>query len=171
MANMFLSGHGGWKPAFGYVQVPRGVSVAFYTHFAKNLITGMEYKILDGSYTTVDRVIGEYSQCPNMQISGQEAAWTTKSESKLNKAYWGDKSMVIGVPEGQNGKLQEFFDLLSKTMNRGDTCTIHWLACSTLQLSQVGGRNHGLNAGDFKHDPNSQGRYRIRNPDGSFLWI
>lgn len=170
MANLFLSGHGGWKPEYGYTNVPRGVSVVFYTHFAKNLITGMEYKILDGSYTTVDRVIGEFSPCPNMQISGQDDEWTKKSESKLNKAHWGNDAAVIGVPKGESGKLDEFFDALAGEMRQRDTLTIHWLACSTLQLKQVGGRSHGLNAGDFQHEA-KPGRYRIKKPDGSFSWI
>ena len=60
MANIFISAHGALKPAFGYTKVPRGVTVVFYTHFAKNLITGMEYKVLEGSYLENDRSITEF---------------------------------------------------------------------------------------------------------------
>ena len=171
MQHLFLSGHGGWKPGYGYTQVPRGITVRFYTDFAKNLMTGMEYNILDGSYTTVAREVGEFMQCPNMQISGQDDAWTARSEARLNQVYWGDESMVVGVPEGQSGKLNQFFERLKDTMSQGDEGVIHWLACSTLQLKQVGGRLHGLNADDFRHRPEQSGRYRIKNPKGGFIWI
>ena len=170
MRHLFLSGHGGWKPEYGYATVPRGVSVYFYTHFAKTLMTSMEKLILTGAYTTTDRIVGELSQCPNMQISGQPDAWTTASEAHLNKAYWGDESMVLGVPEGEKGRLADFFAMASGAMAQGDKVAIHWIACSTLQLKQVGGRSIGLNADDYRHDTR-KGHYRITNPDGTFRWI
>ena len=48
MANIFVFGHGGWKPADGYTVIPAGTSVKFYTEanklmsvaFATQLITG-----------------------------------------------------------------------------------------------------------------------------------
>lgn len=170
--NIFLSGHGGWKPSYGYTQTPRGVSVVFYTHFAKNLMTGMEDKILQGTYTQSDRVIGEFSMCPNMQISGQPAAWTADSEAKLNKAYWGNDAHVFGAPEGKEAKLDEFFAGLTEMLSQGDTLTVHWLACSTLQLKPKGGRAFGLNAADFQHDKKpGRGRYRIKKVDGTFTWV
>ncbi|MCC5974228.1 MAG: hypothetical protein JJT81_09260 [Rubellimicrobium sp.] len=133
-------------------------------------MTDMEYKILEGSYTTVDRVIGEFSACPNMRLSGQDDDWTKKSVSALNKAHWGDDAKVIGMPKGESGKLDELFGPLTGVMRQSDTLTIHWLACSTLALNQVGGRSHGLNAADFQHRA-AQGRFRIANKDGSFSWI
>ncbi len=170
MKHLFLSGHGGWKPDYGYTKVPRGVSVYFYTHFAKNLMTGMERQILAGTFTKNDRIITEFSQCPNMKISGQPDDWTTTAENALNKSHWGNDSTVVGVPEGEEANLSELFDAFSGDMRQGDEVCIHWIACSTLQLKQVGGRAMGLNAGDFQHNPGN-GRYRIRNPDGSFRWI
>ncbi len=172
-ANLFLSGHGGWKPSFGYTQTPRGVSVVFYTHFAKNLMTDMEDKILQGSYTQSERVIGEFSTCPNMEISGQPAAWTANSESKLNRAYWGNDAQVFGVPDGEEANLDELFTDLTKKMSQGDTLTLHWLACSTLELNPQGGKAFGVNAEDFQHHARKpgRGRYRIEKVDGTYTWI
>jgi hypothetical protein len=170
MPHIFISGHGGWKPEYGFTQVPRGVKVHFYTHFAKNLMTDMEYRILDGSFTDKDRTIEEYAQCPNMRASGQPDSWTETSENKLNKAVWGNDSMVVGVPEGDAANLAELFKELDVLMNGVDeTLEIHWLACSTVQLKQVGGRSHGLNAADFRHHGDKPGRYRIRSGD-TFNW-
>jgi hypothetical protein len=162
--HLFVSGHGGWKPDYGYTQVPRGMQVNFYTHFAKNLMTGMEYKILAGTYTEKDRSIGEYCQCPNMRVSGQPDDWTTKSEASLSTAFWGDKAAVLGVPQGDSAHLSDLFSEIGGHMrNEGvtETIEVHWLACSTLQLKQVGGAAFGLNADDFGHHTDKAGRYRI----------
>jgi hypothetical protein len=167
---LFLSGHGGWKPSFGYVQTPRGVSVVFYTHFAKDLITSMEYKILEGSFTQADRVIGEFSMCPNMQVSGQSADWTTMSQAKLNKAHWGAEAHVLGVPEGESANLSEICDGLTKRMSQGDTLILHWIACSHLELNPQGGEALGVNAIDYRHEK-KPGRFRIDKVDGTFTWV
>jgi hypothetical protein len=127
-------------------------------------MTGMEYKILAGTYTEKDRSIGEYNQCPDMRVSGQPDEWTAKSEANLSTAFWGAAAAVIGVPEGESAHLSELFSEMSEHMrNEGftETIEIHWLACSTLQLKQVGGRAFGLNAGDFGHHTDKPGRYRI----------
>lgn len=171
MPNVFISGHGGWKPEYGYTRTPRGVSVVFYTHFAKNLMTGMEYQILAGKFTKADRVIGEFSNCPNMQISGQPQEWTTKSEAALNKGHWGEESAVMGAPPGEADYLSALFEMLAEDMSQGDSLTIHWLACSALMLNKQGGSALGVNAEDFQHHNDKPGRYRIVNPDGSFNWV
>lgn len=160
--HMFISGHGGWKPEYGYTQVPRGIKVHFYTHFAKNLMTGMETKILNGTYTTKDRTIEEYKQCPNMRASGQPDEWTERAENNLSKAVWGDMSAVIGLKQGEAATLAELFEEMGSLLQRSDPdLEIHWLACSTVQLKQVGGRQFGLNAADFGHRAGKPGRYRI----------
>ena len=41
---IFLSGHGGWEPSQGYTKLPKGCKIHFYTHFAKNMMTGMEHQ-------------------------------------------------------------------------------------------------------------------------------
>ena len=162
--HLFVSGHGGWKPDYGYTQVPRGLQVNFYTHFAKNLMTGMEYKILAGTYTEKDRSIGQYSQCPDMRVSGQPDDWTAKSEANLSTAFWGAEAAVIGVPEGEAAHLSELFSAMSGHMSDAgitETIEIHWLACSTLQLKKAGGSKFGVNAEDFGHHTDKPGRYRI----------
>ena len=167
---LFLCGHGGWKPSFGYVQTPRGVSVVFYTHFAKDLMTSMSDQILEGSYTQTDRVIGEFSMCPNMQVSGQPDDWTTRDEAKLNKAHWGNDAQVLGVPKGERAKLDELFDGLTKRMSQGDTLILHWIACSHLRLNPQGGEAFGVNAADYQHQK-KPGRFRIDNVDGTITWV
>ncbi|HBY60253.1 MAG TPA: hypothetical protein DEH78_10545 [Solibacterales bacterium] len=165
--HVFLSGHGGWKPGQGYTTVPRGCRIHFYTHFAKNLITGMEHKILDGSYNTIDHTVEEYKSCPNLRLSHQEDSWTQKSQAKL--ATRGDPNCIL-LPSPPTGfSLAELFQEWNDSQLPG--VEFHWLACQTLGLKQVGGRQFGLNAGDFSHASGSPGRYRIKDVGGKFTWI
>lgn len=168
MANhIFLSGHGGWEPSQGYTQVPRGCKVHFYTHFAKNLITGMEYKILEGTYNNIERTIDEFMMCPNMLLSEQEESWTQASRAAL--ARRNDPDCVLLPAPSEGFTLNQLF---SAWADAGlDSAEFHWLACQTLKLRQVGGRNFGLNAGDFAHENTNPGRYRIRKAGGQFEWI
>ncbi|MDX2151854.1 MAG: hypothetical protein SFV54_14035 [Bryobacteraceae bacterium] len=165
--HVFLSGHGGWKPSQGYTNVPKGCKIHFYTNFAKNLITGMEYQILEGTYNTIDRTIEEYKSCPDMRLSAQDDSWTKKSEASLAKRN--DSNCVL-LPSPPGGLLlSELFKLWNDSQLPG--VEFHWLACQTLGLSQVGGRQYGLNAGDFRHDTSQPGRYRIHQTGGGFSWI
>ncbi len=170
MKHVFLSGHGGWTPQFGYTTVPRGMAVYFYTHFAKALAIGMEELILTGAYTATDRIIGEFLQCPNMRLSGQPAAWTALSEASLNKDFWGEKSVVFGMPEKKRFHLSGFLAGAAGAMQPGDQVAVHWMACSSLQLNPVGGAALGVNAADLRHDTQN-GHYRITNPDDTFRWL
>jgi len=164
---LFLSGHGGWKPVNGYTQVPKGCSITFYTNFAKNLITGMEYQILAGTYHESDRTIREYMSCPNMQLSAQDDDWTQKSRSELAKRHDANCVLFESPPDGL--ALADLFEAwVGQNLPAVD---FHWMACQTLQLKKVGGRAFGLNAGDFAHDPSRPGRYRITLVDGTYRWI
>ena len=170
MRQIFLSGHGGWTPSQGYTEVPKGCKINFYTHFAKNLITGMEYKILDGSYTEVERTIGEFNQCPNMVLSGQEASWTERSKAKLknrNDIDWG----LITPPEHGRYSLSQIFSYYGK---KQESVELHWMACQTLGLKQVGGRSLGVNAGDFAHDHTRPAQFRIKKIGAGgteYIWM
>jgi hypothetical protein len=163
---VFLSGHGGWKPANGYTTVPKGCSIAFYTNFAKNLITGMEYKILEGSWTQTDRVIEEFKSCPNMLLSKQDADWTERSRKMLNLRN-DPTAKLLTTPTSID--LSDFFEYWVK--KGAGPANFHWMACQTLQLKQSGGRNVGLNAGDFAHDPSQPGRFRLSGAGNVDQWI
>ena len=170
MKQVFLSGHGGWTPQQGYTQVPKGCKINFYTHFAKNLITGMEYKILEGSYNEIERTIEEYKQCPNMKLSGQEASWTQKSKDKLKGRTDIDWALLT-PPEKGFYSLSSVFKYFAE---KRESVEFHWMACQTLGLKQVGGRGFGLNAGDFAHDPSTPAQFRItKQQDGGtvYEWI
>ena len=170
MLQAFLSGHGGWTAAQGYVQVPKGCKVHFYTNFAKNLITGMEYMILEGTYTEIDRTIDEYHQCPNMKLSSQDKSWTDKSSAKLKARKDIDWALVT-APAGKSVTLNDVFEYYKQ---KNQVAEFHWLACQTLGLQQVGGWKFGLNAGDFAHDASKPAQYRItqKKADGGtiFQW-
>lgn len=134
---VFLSGHGGWKPKNGFTQVPKGCKINFYTSFAKNLITGMEYMILEGTYTTVDRTIDQFMSCPNMQLSAQPDDWTRTSKEKLATRHDADCILLPSPPGGLS--LAGLFELwMHEDL---PPVEFHWLACQTRGLKQVGGRS------------------------------
>ncbi|WP_425091460.1 putative adhesin [Tropicimonas sp. S265A] len=165
---VFLSGHGGWKPESGYTRLPKGCKIHFYTDFAKNLITGMEYQILRGDYTDIQHSVDEYMQCPDLRLSSQDEKWTKRSETELAKRNDPDCSIMIAPAGGAT--LSELFQSWTKG-NSGEV-EFHWMACQTLGLKQVGGRSHGLNAGDFSHSDKAKARYRIKsNGKGKYMWM
>lgn len=175
---IFLSGHGGWKPADGYVQVPKNCRVHFYTYFAKNLMTDMEYQILRGEYTAIDRTIEEHSKCPNMRLYPQEQGWTVRAKDELKKRH-DDNCLVFSMPEElpdrstpykKGVRLRWVFDFFERWLVHEGGAEFHWMACQTLQLKQVGGRAHGLNAEDFAHHLNTPGRYRIHIAGNVISW-
>lgn len=158
MRQIFLTGHGGWKPSQGYTKVPKGCKINFYTHFAKNLITGMEYKILEGSYADIERTINQFMTCPNMVLSGQDVSWTEASKKRLKGRQDIDWGLITPPVKGRH-QLSQIFAYFEK---KQEEVEFHWMACQTLQLRQVGGRAFGLNAGDFAHDPTTPAQFRIK---------
>ena len=169
MRQIFLSGHGGWTPKQGYTSVPKGCKINFYTHFAKNLITGMEYQILEGKYTEIERTIDEFNQCPNMILSGQEASWTERSKNKLkhrNDIDWG----LITPPEHGRYALSQIFAYYEK---KQEAVELHWMACQTLGLKSAGGSAVGVNAGDFAHDSSKPAQFRISKvgTGTQYIWM
>ncbi|PCJ46496.1 MAG: hypothetical protein COA99_02765 [Moraxellaceae bacterium] len=162
-SNVFFSGHGIWKPSYGYVQVPRGVTIHFYTLFAKMFRDGMAEKILKGEPTEIERTHEEFCQVPNMRLTPLGSFGTQRDARWLNKDYWGQNSMVMGLREGEEMFLKEFFLDCKREMLQGDHLVIRWLSCSQLVGFHVaGGKGYGVNATDFSHDPERPSRYRTR---------
>ena len=169
MAHVFLSGHGGWHPKLGYTKVPAGCSVNFYTHFAKLLITGMEYRILRGDYNQVESNFPQFSMVPNMKLYGQPEAWTQKSENELQSNAWGANAMIYALDdEDDETTLSEIFAEINENPRLPEDLEFHWLACSEVQLRKAGGADIGFNAGDFNHDRGSGGRYRNQSRRGTW---
>jgi hypothetical protein len=169
MAHLFLSGHGGWHPKLGYTKVPADCSVNFYTHFAKLLITGMEYQILRGTYTEVESTFGQWTMVPNMKLYGQPEQWTKRSEKELKRDVWGQNAMVFALDdEDDEATLSEIFAEINNGPRLPENLEFHWLACSEVQLRKAGGADIGFNAGDFNHDKGSGGRYRNQSKRGKW---
>ena len=153
----------------GYTKVPADCSVHFYTHFAKLLITGMEYQILRGDYTQIESTFSQFSMVPNMKLYGQPQEWTEKSEKELNNSVWGKNAMVFTLQdEGDEATLSDLFSEIDNGPRLSESLEFHWLACSEVQLRKAGGADIGFNAGDFNHDRGTGGRYRNQSRRGKW---
>lgn len=157
MKQVFLSGHGGWTPDKGYTAVPAGCKINFYTDFAKLLMTDMEYQILDGTYSDVERTIEEFKQCPNMTLYAQATSWTEESKKRLQSRNDIDWALVT---LGGNKRIQ-LSSVFKYFANKQENAEFHWLACQDLGLKAVGGQDHGVNACDFKHHDDAPARFRV----------
>lgn len=80
----FMTGHGGWTVKDGYVDLPKGTSVSFYTENAKLMLSSDVYKIVDGSFAgEPTSVIGEYRQCQNMTLYPDDAVYVGPTDAAL----------------------------------------------------------------------------------------
>lgn len=157
---VFLHGHGSWAPSMGYVTVPKGCSVSFYTHFAKLLNATMVRQILGGTYAgDLDRVIGEYKSVPNVRMSSLTGGQIMNANNWFN-GIGAVLHMLPASPPVVRMTLQELMDECMQTID--DSIDFHWLCCQSLTLNQQGGRALGLNASDRTAQVGHEGYYLFK---------
>lgn len=156
---VFLHGHGGWKPSMGYVNVPKGCSVSFYTHFAKLLNGTMVEQILTGTYTgDFDRTVPAFHSAPNVQMSSLPASLAQWAKDKNTTGI----SMVLlpNSPPVVRMSLEKLMELSIGAF--GSDLDFRWLCCQALQLKDTGGRAQGVNASDRTAQAGHEGEYLFK---------
>ncbi len=82
MAKTFIVGHGAWNPSDGYVVVPRGSSITFYTKNSKWMCSDDIWALIQGTSTlSVEQECGEFKTAPNMRVFPGEPSWKAYAES------------------------------------------------------------------------------------------
>ncbi|AFL74229.1 putative adhesin [Thiocystis violascens] len=150
---VFLAGHGEWDPENGFTQVPRGCSVAFYTHHAKTLLTNAAYQVVDGTYGgEPENVIGEYKQVPNMTQIGFVAAENAIRTDFTNHhiANPNPVTRLLLLPPGMRVNLSQLFILLDDVVRTAIVqhggIDFVWCCCRyVLMKGEIRGRD-GFNA-------------------------
>jgi hypothetical protein len=148
----------------GYVSVPKGCSVTFYTHFAKLLNATMVVQILGGSYAgEPDRQIGEFKSVPNVRMS----SLTQGQVDNANKWYSGAGAVLHMLPAAPPVVRKTLQELMDECIQSIDTSIdFHWLCCQSLTLTQKGGRALGLNASDRTAQSGHEGYYLFKWKEG-----
>jgi hypothetical protein len=156
---VFLHGHGGWKPSMGFVEVPKGCSVSFYTHFAKLLNQTMVLQILNGTYTgEFDRTVPAFHSAPNVQISSLTPALV--KWAKDNNTSGTTMVLMPASPPVVRMSLEKVMDLAIKAI--GPDLDFRWLCCQALQLKKAGGGELGVNASDRTAQAGHEGEYLLK---------
>src|SRR5687768_17163229 len=76
MAKTFIIGHGAWNPGDGYVSVPKGYSISFYTKNSKWMCSDDIWELIKGTSTLdVEQESGEFKTAPNMRVFPPEPEW------------------------------------------------------------------------------------------------
>lgn len=156
VVDLVVLAHGAWKPARGYVQIPRATEVLFYTHFAKVLPRKVAQQVLSGRWTEVDRTYEEFKMVPDMDLSGVEEAWVLEEEKHfkrgVRKGVWDDEAFMAIYSDEPPTTLSAILDMLEANRDAGThlemKLRIHLLCCSFLQLKSTGS-NLGVNAFEF----------------------
>lgn len=167
-------GHGAHLPEDGFVSVPKGFSVRFYTNHMKALPTAYLTPILKGEREP-SRTFAEYRLCPNYtwqngNPSNYQAFVGPADENlppELRQVTW-DVRYVQFFKAGGTGALATqaqaaakftFKDLLEGDDsgcahpyfdNKSRPVEVHVLLCSVVQLnSGLLGKEAGVNAGEY----------------------
>lgn len=74
MRTQFLCGHGNWDPNDGFINLPKGCSMTFYTHHAKTMLQDAVLQIVAGTYAgEPHQVASQFMAVPNMRLSPDDA--------------------------------------------------------------------------------------------------
>jgi hypothetical protein len=148
---LIVHGHGKWYPNDGYVQLPKGMKVSFYTEGLKNLYYGFALAYLTGSDQALpggeaDMEVGEYRSAPNYTLSQLSLSQHTKAMAIYNGGSFKDNADVrlLAMKPGANpAKLATLIKLAEKN----GISNLVWLACRAVNFQhKVGGRALGVNA-------------------------
>ncbi|MCB2135610.1 MAG: hypothetical protein KDE08_06645 [Rhodobacteraceae bacterium] len=166
-AEIFIHGHGSWKPANGYFQMPKNCSVSFYTHFAKLLNATMAYPILENAYSgEADRTIGQFMQVPNMQLSSLTQTQQNSADDLFAKGGGRNLYTLPPAPPVVRISLEKIVDMhvaaLERSGKRNVELRFHWIACQQLGLKSKGGGEAGVNASDRSNQSGHKGQYLFK---------
>lgn len=162
MAMVYLAGHGSWDiKSNGFVTVPKGVSVTFYTEAMKNLFTADMFSIISGTYTgDVKQLYEPGAQVPNYTLhpdTVNEARCRQLLKARVDK-YRKDAGATpkIGLMmpiAGQTTTLGKLLGIMGPGTN------VVWCACRYTELKDVGGKSVGVNG--------AQGSFGNRDNQGN----
>ena len=136
---VYLCGHGQWKPKSGYVSLPKNCTITFYTHFAKLMLQDAVEEIVAGNYHgTPDLVARGFSQVPNMTLFPEDDSddyIDTKKAVKKNPAYNGGQGARVYFTKKKNGlTLKEFFKKQAQHMFTVGGYDLHWCCCRHVDM-------------------------------------
>jgi hypothetical protein len=130
---IFMCGHGSYTPDNGFVIVPKGTTVKFYSHFMKTVLKPDTEQLVSGQYAgEPHQVIEAYHNCPNMtlhppdsneHIAGKENARSMNPNKDNILVYFTDDDIT----------LKEFFDnnkdILEDISRKFGGIDIKWACC------------------------------------------
>jgi len=135
----FLAGHGSWSTKDGYTAVPKGCTLTFYTKNAKNMFTSDMFAVIEGSFTgEPDQVVGSYGSVPNLRLFpdlANEGACKAKCPADA----------IVYMHQYSGGyTLADIFRIIKP----GDAYDFVWACCRFNDLTDVGGKDMGVNAAE-----------------------
>lgn len=162
-ADIFIHGHGTWKPVNGFTVVPKNSSITFYTHFAKLLNATMAYPILRNTFTgESERTIPAYMMVPNMTLSSLTAAQRHTAGTIFAAGAGRNLYMLPAAPPTKRVTLEAVMERFRKITDLDLELRFHWLACQHLGLKAVGGGALGVNASDRTFQTGHRGQYLLK---------
>jgi len=166
--DIYIHGHGVWEPRGGYITVPRGFKISFYTHFAKTVSGSTVDRIFDGGNVPPERTIEEFKTVPNFVVSGLTAdqkrhadqkkgdlqVLMPQNEMELRTIFLGFGPLMVRV---QKSNAERRVKNLSAAFIH-----LHWLCCQRVLLEPTWGNAVGVNAQDMRHNEQHEGTYRVK---------
>jgi hypothetical protein len=135
--NVYMCGHGAWVPKEGYVSLPAGSSITFYTHFAKLMLQDAVEEIVAGNYKgKPEAEWTQFMHIPNMTLYPEDDMTDlrdTKDALKQNPAYAnGAKCYFTTASKGIT--LFQFFKLREAHIHKVGGYNLHWCCCRHVDM-------------------------------------
>jgi putative adhesin Stv-like protein len=130
LANVFVFGHGEWKPSDGYTVVPAGTSVKFFTEGNKLMSVAFATQLMTG-------------QAPAARPDMEAGAFRSVQNMRLYPApeFHSDVQQAVQQAGGAAGDIRIVSDAGGVTLQalledlKGNDIT--WIACRALGLKEV----------------------------------
>lgn len=157
MKTIYLGGHGEWNMSDGYVELPKGCSISFYTEFSKNMFTSDMKDIIKGKFKgSVKSKIEQYKTCNNYTLH-PDPANCTECRQILSDRNDSNLALVM-FAGGRAWTLKEIFAWATEERLAVDFI---WCACRFTGLKDAGGKAVGVNA--------AQGTWGDRDNQGKLV--
>ena len=139
MRSIYLCGHGNWDPNDGFIFMPKGCSMIFYTHHAKTMYQDAVLQIVSGNYGgEPHQVVSQYMSVPNMRLSPDSIANEHSTYDHLlhnpapqkNAWFVNEQVTLKTLFDSYAGRIQKY-------AFQDDGVMFHWTCCRYVDMPKM----------------------------------
>lgn len=139
MRTVYLCGHGNWDPNEGFIDLPKGCSMTFYTHHAKTMLQDAVLQIVGGTYAgEPHQVVSEFKAVPNMRLSPDAPGDKQDTKNALagnptpNSTAW-----FVNQPVTLKTLFSSCADRIWRLVQQHGGVAFHWTCCRYVDMPKM----------------------------------